>query len=60
MMALAFNPSTQEERQVAIFEFETSLVYKVNSRTARTTKKSSFNKQTKNLKIRTDWIGGTC
>lgn len=43
----AFNPSTQ--RQVDIYEFKVSLIYRVNSRTIRTKQRNpdSKNKQAK-------------
>ena len=36
----AFNPSTQETEAVNLCEFETSLVYRASSRTARTTQRN--------------------
>jgi hypothetical protein len=47
-----FDPSTQEARQVDIYEFEANLVYRVSSRTGRATQKNlsclkKENKQTK-------------
>jgi hypothetical protein len=36
MVVLAFNPSIQEAKAAELCEFEASLVYRVSSRTART------------------------
>ena len=35
LVAHTFNPSTQEAEQAGLCEFETSLVYRMSSRTAR-------------------------
>ena len=47
MVAHAVDPSTQEAEERCLCEFEVSLVYRVNSRTARATqRKTKQNKQT--------------
>jgi hypothetical protein len=49
-----FNPSTWEaEACMQIYEFEASLVYKVSSRTARTTKRNPVSLSRKNKKQKT-------
>ena len=62
VVAHAFNPSTQRERQVDLCEFEASLVYRVRARTGsqaternpvsnnQKTKQKNTNKQTKTRK----------
>jgi hypothetical protein len=51
-MAHAFNPSTWEAEAGRISEFEASLVYKVNSRTASATQRNPVSKnQTKTKTI---------
>ena len=45
MVVHAFNPSTQEGRSRQISEFEASLVYKVNFRTARATQRNPVSKK---------------
>jgi hypothetical protein len=47
MVAHTFNPSTWEAEGRWISEFETSLVYKVSSRTARATQRNPVLKKTK-------------
>jgi RNase P/RNase MRP subunit p29 len=53
MVVLAFNPSTLGGRGRQISEFEASLVYRVNSRTARATKRNSVSNKTKQNKTKT-------
>ena len=48
-MAHAFNPSTQ--RQAGLYESEDSLVYIVNSRTAKVNSKKFFYKNKEDLTI---------
>ena len=55
MLAHAFNPCTQRQRQAELLEFEASLVFRVNSRTARATQRNPVSKKpkTKNQPTRT-------
>lgn len=46
-MGHAFNPSTLEKEAVNLREFETSLVYRVSSRTARVTQRNPVSKKEK-------------
>ena len=47
VVVLTFNLSTWEEKQMNLCESKASLVYKANSRTARTTQRSSDSGKTK-------------
>jgi hypothetical protein len=48
VVALAFNPSTREAE--AVSEFQASLVYRVSSRTAKTTQRNPVSKNQKKKK----------
>jgi hypothetical protein len=48
VVAHTFGPSTQEAEAGRFLEFETSLVYKVSSRTARAIKRNPVSKEQKN------------
>jgi hypothetical protein len=50
MVVHAFNPSTQKAEAGGFLEFEASLVYKVNSRTARATQRNPVLKNQKKKK----------
>jgi hypothetical protein len=68
MVAHAFNPSTWEAEAGEFLEFEASLVYRVSSRTARTTQKNHVSekipknkkKQKQNLKISRAALSSFC
>ena len=45
-------PAFERQRQVDLYEFKASLVYRVGSRTAKVTQRNS-NKQTKNMNCST-------
>jgi hypothetical protein len=47
MVAHAFNPSIQRQRQAGISEFEASLVYRVSSRTAKAIQRNPVSKKKK-------------
>jgi hypothetical protein len=52
--ANAFNPSTKEAKQANFYEFEASLLYRVSSKTAKTTERSlSYLKGKQNNKSKT-------
>jgi hypothetical protein len=55
VVAHIFNPSTWEA-EAGNSEFETSLVYRVSSRTARATQRNPVSKKTKQKKVK-GWKG---
>jgi hypothetical protein len=50
VVAHTFNPSTPEVKAGGYLEFETNLVYKVSSRTARATQRNPVSKNKKKQK----------
>ena len=59
MVAHAFNPSTWDAEAGGFIEFETSLVYRVSSRTARATQRNPVSKNQKEKK-KTDKMSVIC